>query len=31
VNSEVVFGERELVSGDTLLVDEISLIFNLQD
>jgi len=30
VNSEVVFGERELAAGDTILVDEISLIFNLQ-
>ena len=30
VNSEVVFGERELAAGDTILVDEISLVFNLQ-
>jgi pSer/pThr/pTyr-binding forkhead associated (FHA) protein len=30
VNSEVVFGERELAAGDTILVDEISLAFNLQ-
>jgi pSer/pThr/pTyr-binding forkhead associated (FHA) protein len=30
VNSEVVFGERELAPGDTILVDEISFTFNLQ-
>jgi pSer/pThr/pTyr-binding forkhead associated (FHA) protein len=30
VNSEVVHGERELVSGDTILVDEVTLSFTLQ-
>jgi pSer/pThr/pTyr-binding forkhead associated (FHA) protein len=30
VNSEVVRGERELTSGDTILVDQISLLFNLK-
>jgi pSer/pThr/pTyr-binding forkhead associated (FHA) protein len=30
VNSEIVHGERELVSGDTILVDEVTLSFTLQ-
>lgn len=30
VNSQVVHGERELAAGDTILVDEVSLMFNLQ-
>ena len=30
VNSEVVRGERELLHGDTILVDEVSLLFNLK-
>ncbi len=29
VNSEIVRGERELLPGDTILVDEISLLFSL--
>lgn len=31
VNSETVFGEKELAPGDTILVDEISLTFHLQN
>jgi len=31
VNTEIVQHDRELMAGDTILVDEVSLIFNYQD